>query len=258
MLQKILILQNHCIQKQKNTEKEQGSLNKMEWYEELDFDENPLKNETKCIGNDDVLKEAYYSIISGNILVLEGEEGSGKSKVLREVIRTFGGHGRIAYVQCKNLSKELNIEDVLVKKNGILGMLFKRYPTNMILLLDDVEELSAKNMERMKYFFESNHLKAVIISTKNFEKLHLSESVKQRIRKVVKLRPLSEFEAVQLFRDKVGDSHLSDRIIKVIYQNSGKNIQKFLNHCEHVCKAYVANKNMNEEDVRKLLDRGVK
>ncbi len=230
----------------------------MEWYEEMDFDENPLKNETKSVGNEDVLKEAYYSILSGNILVLEGEEGTGKSKILREVIHQFGGNGRIAYIPCKTLQRELNIESILVKKNGILGMLFKRYPRNMILLLDDVEHLSTKNMERIKYFFDSNHLKAIILSTKSFEKLNLSESVKQRIRKVSKLRPLSEFEAVQIFRDKVGDSVLTDRIIKIIYQLSGKNIQKFLNNCEHVCKAFVTNKNLSEDDVRKILERGVK
>ena len=124
----------------------------MEWYEELDFDENPLKKETKFVGNEDALKESYYSIISGNILILEGEEGSGKSKILREIIRQFGGYGRIAYISCKNISTELNIEEILVKKNGILGMLFKHYPKNMILLLDDVEHLSSKNMERIKYF----------------------------------------------------------------------------------------------------------
>ncbi len=239
-------------------EKKQGSLNKMEWYEELDFDENPLKNETKFVGNEEALKEAYYSIISGNILVIESGEGSGKTKILKEVIRKFGGHGRVAYVCAKALDRELNIEQILIKKNGLLGMLFKKDPKNMILLLDDVEYLNAKNLERIKYYFDSNHLRAVIITTKSFEKLHLSESMKQRIRKVITLHSVSEFEAVQIFRDKMGETILSDRIIKVVYQLSNKNIQKFLNNCEQVCKAYVANKNLTEDDVRKLFERGVK
>ena len=228
----------------------------MEWYEELDFDDNPLKNETKFIGNEDILKEVYYSIISGNILVIQGDEGSGKSKILKEAIRKFGGYGKVAYVSCKNLQRELNVEDILIKKNGFLGMLFKKYPQNMILLLDDVEHLSAKNMERIKYFFDSNYLKAVIITTRNYERLKLSESITQRIRTCITLHPLSEFEAVQVFRDKLGDSILTDRAIKVAYQLSGKNTQKFLNNCEHVCRAYVTNKNLTEEDVRNLLGRG--
>ena len=238
-------------------EKEHGSLNKMEWYEELDFDENPLKkNNARFVGNEEVLKEAYYSIVSGNILVIEGAEGTGKTKLLKEVIRKFGGQGRVAYVSAKAVDKELNIEDILVKKNGILGMVFKRYPKDMILLLDDVEHISPKNIERIKYFFDSNHLRAVLITTRSYENIHLSESIKQRVRKVIAMHPVSEFEAVQIFRDTVGETILSDRIIKVIYQLSNKNTQKFLNNCEQVCKAYVANKNLTEDDVRKLLSRG--
>lgn len=230
----------------------------MEWYEELDYDEDPLKKETRCVGNEDILKETYYSIMSGNMLVLEGGKGTGKTKILREVIKQFAGYGRVAYVNCKELNQELNVEDVLIKKNGLLGWIFKKYPKNMILLLDDVEHLSSRNMERIKYFFDSNHLRSVIITTKEFEKLKLSESLKQRIRKVIQLHTLSEYEAVQVFRDKVGEGMLGDRVIKTIYQLSQKNTQIFLNNCEHVCKAYVTNKNITEDDVKKIVERGIK
>ena len=229
----------------------------MEWYEELDFDENPFTTETKFVGNEDVLKEAVYAIVSGNMIVLEGSDGSGKSKILKEIIKKFGGYGRIAYLNAKTLDRELNIEEVLAKKNGVLGFLFKKYPKNMILLLDDVEHLSPKNMERIKYFFDTNNLRAVIITTKNFENLKLTESVKQRIRTVIPLHALSEFEAVQVVRDKVGEHVLTDRVLKETYKCSERNMQKFLSNCELVCKAWLANKNLSEEDVKKLLGRGV-
>jgi type II secretory pathway predicted ATPase ExeA len=230
----------------------------MEWFEELDFDENPLYIETKYHGNEELLNEAFYIIESGNILVIEGEEGSGKTKVLKEVIRKFGGKGEIAFIDCKDLEKELNVEKVIINKNGLLGWLFKKSPKNMILLLDNVEYLSNRNMERIKYFYDSNHLKAVIITTKEADKLKLNESIAQRIRKVAKVKPLTEFEAVQVVRDKLGENLLSDRIIKESYKNSNKNMKKFLENTEKVCKVYVENRNINEEDVRKLFERGGK
>jgi hypothetical protein len=128
----------------------------------------------------------------------------------------------------------------------------------MILLLDNVEYLSNRNMERIKYFYDSNHLKAVIITTKEADKLKLNESIAQRIRKVAKVKPLTEFEAVQVVRDKLGENLLSDRIIKEAYKNSNKNMKKFLENTEKVCKVYVENRNINEEDVRKLFERGGK
>ena len=86
---------------------------------------------------------------------------------MKEVIKKFGGKGDIAFIDCKELDKELNVEKVIINKNGLSGWLFKKYPKNMILLLDNVEFLSNKNMERIKYFYDSNHLRAVIITTKD-------------------------------------------------------------------------------------------
>lgn len=230
----------------------------MEWYEQLDYDENPLTVETRYVGNREVLDEAYYSVVSGNILIVEGADGTGKTKILKEMIKRFGGQGRVAYVNCKELEKELNVENVLAKKNGILGWLLKKYPRNMILLLDDVEHLSAKNVERIKYFFDTNRLRAVVVTTKDYQKLSLGESVKQRVRKVVPMRTLSEYEAVQVVHDKLGEEMLNDRLIKETFRQSERNMQTFLKNCELVCKAYIANKNLTENDVKDVVTKGAK
>jgi predicted AAA+ superfamily ATPase len=232
-----------------------GGWNKMEWYEELDFDENPLEIETRYVGNEVLLDEVFYSIISGNILVIEGEKGSGKTRVLKEVIRKFGGQGRVAYVNCKDLDKELNVEEVLKNKNGVFGKLFKKTPKEMILLLDDIEHLSNKNIERIKYYFDRDHLRSVILATRKFEDIQLDESMHQRIRKKILLKSLSDYEAVQVVRDKLGDSLLNDRLIKKAYQQSNRNMKRFLNNCELLCKAYIGNKELKEDDVESIITR---
>jgi len=227
----------------------------MEWYEELDFDENPFTLETKYVGNDDVLEEAFYSVVAGSILIVEGDDGSGKTKLLKEVARRFGGHGKVAFVDAKALERELNIEDIIAKKNGLLGYVFKKYPKGMILLLDNVEHLSQKNLERIKYFFDRNHLRAVVIATKDYTKLNFPESLQQRVWKHIRLKSLTEYEAVQVFRDKVGAEILSDRVIKETYRQSEKNLRRFFVNSERVCKAYLANKNLTEDDVKNMLAR---
>tara|TARA_Y100000310_G_C20645424_1_gene796292 strand:- start:1032 stop:1724 length:693 start_codon:yes stop_codon:yes gene_type:complete len=230
----------------------------MEWYEELDFDENPLVTETRYVGNENVLDEVFYSIVSGNILAIQGESGSGKSRILKEVIRKFGGHGRVAYINCKKLEKELNVEDLIINKNGFFGRLMKKYPKGMILLLDDVEHLSEKNMERIKYYFDRNYLRSVILASKDITNLNLNASIKQRIRKMIKLTSLSDYEAVQVIRDKLGEELLNDRLIKETYKQSDKNMKKFLANCEKLCRAYIGNKEMKEEDVSKVLAKEAK
>jgi chromosomal replication initiation ATPase DnaA len=243
------------MREQKKTGRKLGSTLKMEWYEELDYDENPFEINSRLVGQESILDESFYTIMSGNILIVEGEDGIGKTKLLQEVVHKFGGKGKIIYIDSKNIDKELNIEEVVVKKNGLAGYLLKKYPKRMILLLDDVENLSKKNSERIKYLFDMNHLKSVIFTTKDSDKLEFTEGLNQRIRKTINLETLSDYEAVQLVRDKIGNNCMTDRMIKEVYRESNKNIKKFLNNCEMVCKAYMDNKEITEKDVKDILKK---
>ncbi len=225
----------------------------MNWYEELDFDENPFERNTRTVGYEDVLDEVFYSIMAGNMLFLQGVEGSGKTQVLREAIRKFGGRKKIIYLNCKELDKELNIEELLKKRYGVLGRILNKKPRNMILLLDEIDCLGSKNSERVKYYYDQNYLQAVVFSGRDHSKVKLNESIKQRINKILTMKPLSDYEAVQLVREKIGFDLLSDRVIKEIYKMSKRNNKKFLQNCEKVCLKAIKKKDLNEDDVKKIL-----
>jgi len=226
----------------------------MEWYEELDFDENPFTTDSKYVGNEDLLEEAFYSIISGSIIIVGSEPGMGKTRLMKEVVKKFGGKGKLVYINGKNLDKELNVESIIKKKKG----LFRKNPKNMILLLDDVEHISEKNMERIKYFFDQNYIRSVILATSKPKELKLSDSLKQRVWKNLKMNCLSDYEAVQVVREKIGEDMLSDRVIKAVYKESEKNMKKFMENCETMCKAFIDNKDIKEEEVKNIIERGQK
>lgn len=225
----------------------------MEWYEEIEFDENPFKQESKLIGFEDVVNELNYAIVSGSMIFIEGERGSGKTKLLKEAIRKFGGHGKIIYVNGRELHTELNVERLLKNRHGVLGRVFNQKPKGMILLLDDVEHISKRNCERIKYYFDQNYLRSVVFASKSLADAGLSDSVKQRLWKVLRLHELTNYEAVQLVRTKVGNDMLNDRAIKEIFRLSDRNPKKFLENCEKVCKVAAKNKSLTEEDVQAIL-----
>lgn|SRR3989338_1247103 len=225
----------------------------MEWFEELNFDANPFEHETKTVGYEEVLEDTDYCIVSGNMLFITDEKGNGKTKLLKEVIRKFGGHGKIIFVDCLKLDKELNVERLLKDANGIMGSVFNQKPKNMILLLDNVQHLSQRNCERIKYYFDQNHLRSVIFTGTNFEKLQLPESLKHRMWKVVELGFLTDYEAVQIVRDKIGYDFLSDHMLKDIWKQSGKVIKDYLKNCEKVCKEYAKTKDVKDNDVQRIL-----
>ena len=230
----------------------------MEWYEEMDFDSNPFDKETKLIGFEDLLDEMLYAIVSGNMIFIEGESGSGKTKLLKEAIERFGGHGKVIYVNCKKIHNDLNIERLLKDRYGWFATaILNKKPRNMILLLDEVEHLSRKNSERIKYYFDQNYVRSVVFSGRDMESAGLSDSLRHRIHKKLIIKNLSDYEAVQLVREKVGNEIISDRIIKHIYKISGRNVKRFMENCEKVCKATGKNKDLKEEEVDKIMEDNV-
>ena len=222
-----------------------------EWYEELDYDENPFNIEGRTYGFDNLISEMDYAIHAGNMVMVEGSEGTGKTKLLREVIKRYGGFRKVAYVNCKKLD-DPNIEILLKKRNGMLGMLLNLKPKNMIVLLDDIDQLSDRNSERIKYFLDQNYIRSVIFSTRVSTALKCSDGVRQRISKIVKMRPLSDYEAVQLVREKVGDL-LSDYLIKETYSLSGRNLKTFLKNCEKVSAVALKQKEISKEELQKIV-----
>lgn len=229
----------------------------LEWYEELGFDSDPFAKELGTVGNEDEIKEMFYSIMAGNMLFVEGKDGSGKTNLLKEVLKKFGGRKKIIYVNCKSIGNGLNVERLLKNRYGLMGWLLNMKPRNMILLLDEIEHLSEKNCERIKYYYDMNYLRSVIFTSEAMENAGLNKSISQRISKVLKLNPISDYEAVKVVRDAIGKNFLPDRLIKKMYGHSGRNIGKMLENCKAVLKemAKLKKNELGEEELDGIMER---
>lgn len=213
----------------------------MTWYEELDFEDNPL--ETNPLDSDfDLInreKEAFdviYHVTAGNMAVIEGPRGSGKTMLLKHVIDNFRGEGRVAFIDAARLGKRLNVETILIKKFGLLGQLFNKLPRNMILLLDNVEEISYTNAERIKYFFDQGYLKSVIFTSVDISKAEISPSLRDRIgKRLIKLKPFDLESAIKIAMSRL-ENHkiISDKYLQDIFNLSKGDMNLYLKNLEKV------------------------
>ncbi len=231
----------------------------MDWYEELDYEENPFKDneDTELIGYENVIDEVLYRIESGCMVCVEGKSGAGKTAVLKSVLNKFGGNGsgRVIYLNGQQLSNGLNIEKMLNKKAGLFKRLFGKKPKNMILLLDEVQNLSEKNCERIKYYFDNSFVKSVVFTSSNFKNANFTESLKERISKTVKLKDLTEDEAVDIIRSRLGNDELiPEEMIKEVFNRSNRNMKSFLKNCDKLCAFSFENngKKVLQEHVSKV------
>lgn len=216
----------------------------MEWFEKFGFDENPFsvnpeENHDRLVNVDEAVEEMMYRINSGSMLVIEGSKGTGKTTLLMMAAKRFGGNKNVAYVDCHILDKNLNITHVLQDRYGIIGRILNKKPKNMILLLDNVQALSKKNTERLKYYFDQNYIKSIIFTTETYRGAKFSESLRDRIgKRVVKLSKPDETTAIEIVRKRIEDNEmLNDDLIKKIFKSSDNSAKNLLENCTKVAQA---------------------
>ena len=221
----------------------------MQWWEKLDYDDNPFttnpKKYTACLVNmDNIIDEIYYRVNAGSLLVIMGHKGMGRTSLLMRTAEMFGGKGRVAYVDCAKIRLRLNITRVLRNKYGFFGRLFNKMPKGMILLLDNVQNLSKKNNDRIKYYFDQRYIKSVIFTLKWFSRAKFSDSLIDRIGdRKVKIEGIDENDAIQLIRCRIGDSDLlNDELIVKIFNASGQNPKALLENCDLLADHAVSKK----------------
>ena len=230
------------------------------WWRKLGFYTNPFTIkpavfDNKVFGQDSTLEDLDYKIPSGTISFVEGSLGTGKTTVLKHLISKYRGKGKVIYFACNRIDTELNIEELLKGKYGFWGKLFGMMPKEMMVLLDEAQELSAVNTERIKYFFDQGNIKSVVFTGVDYEKANFHESIKERIGTdgLYKVKELTEDEVVSLIRNRIGNSQIvSDDLIKKVWTVAKKNPRRLLQKMDKVYRYAV--ENMESEVKEEKLD----
>jgi hypothetical protein len=127
-----------------------------------------------------VRKLVYYTA-AGSIVLLEGD-GEIKKIALRDAIREIRKNWNVIYVG-KKYKDNWEIEELLLESNGFFkGIILGIMPRERVLVINTPEAISAKNLERIRYFYDENNLKSVIIATKEVSIINkFPEALKNRI-----------------------------------------------------------------------------
>lgn len=210
----------------------------MTWYQQLDFDENPFEDpeNARLIGYEEIVNEVLYNIDAGNIIFIQAPPGSGKTAVLRKAINQFKGHGKVAYIDCTKI-KDLNIERVLEKASGLMGTIFGSKPKGMIILVDNITDLSKKNSERIKYFYDQNYVKSIIFTGESISHVPFTPSLHDRIKKIITLPSITEDHASAILKDRLrGMEYFGEDVSKELFVKSKRNLKTFMNNAEGLLK----------------------
>ena len=223
------------------------------WYSRFGLTQNPfeldpLKSSYTFVNHKTLLEDILYLVKSGNIFALQGDVGIGKTIFLKKIIDVFEGEGKVVYVDCVKVKARIDIEELIYKKKKtLLRTIFSKKPQDMIVLLDNVEHLSIKNCEKIKYYFDQGHIRSVLLSTHNYKKLDITNSLRDRVSdQLITIPQLNQFDALRIVRDRFTDHYfLADETILELFKHAKKNIKLTLQYCEKLC-AYAAKKGRGE------------
>ena len=219
----------------------------MEWYEELDFDENPLEVnpfeiDVDAIGYEEEIEDLLYFVESGNIVIIEGPSGSGKTLLLSKVVDEYKGKGRIIYIDGNKFNKRLDISDVLISNQSYVNKVLSKKPKGMILLVDNVESLNKVAYEQIQYYFDQDYLKSVVFATKNIKDVGFPQSILDRAgNRIIKLNAPDESLAADIVWDRLHKDLLSKDQLEKLFVISDKNMESFFKNTEKVLMYMVDN-----------------
>ena len=127
-----------------------------------------------------ITDEIAYRILSGSIIFIEDPHGAKKKVIINTLISYFRGRKKLAYVNCEKVGN-LNIDNVLVGGYSFITRLFRDKPKGMILVLDNINELTWKNCERIKYHYDEDNIKSVVLIGRSYSNVNIPQSMRHRI-----------------------------------------------------------------------------
>lgn len=215
------------------------------WYNKIGFFSNPFSIKpaafhNELFGHNQTIKKVNEKIENSKVVFLSGNYGTGKTTVLKGIIRNFKQgkfEGKnVIYYNCNQSEKPIDYYRLLVNAGGFLRRLFRIRKKNMIILLDEIQDMNKKDMTQLKKYYTDGFFRAIVLVSK-YDDVELTDELKSVIGKnKFKLENMSKNEAIKMIRKRIGDLKFisNDMIIKIF--NKNENSRSFLKNCEDVCR----------------------
>src|SRR3989344_1807664 len=191
------------------------------WYKELGFYNNPFSIKPMAF-HDEIIGYDVDLVLgkigNGEVMLIEGNYGKGKTTILKKIIRKFGGQKKIIYYSCNRTESNIDFDSLIKNRHGFFSSLFSD-DTNLILLLDEAQDLNQEDSEKISEYYNKN-FKSIVLVAPDFEKLNLSNGLSKLIgQNIIRLADLTEDDSVNIVRKRIGYTNfISDDLIRMIFK----------------------------------------
>jgi energy-coupling factor transporter ATP-binding protein EcfA2 len=210
------------------------------WYRKIGFQSNPFSIKPAAFNNELIAYDMSFihkKIEKGELIFIEGEYGTGKTTILKNVISHFKGKNKIIYYSF-NDGRKFNLKSLINGANSLLRKVTGLKIKDMILLLDEVHTMNKSDVQKIMSYYRDGTLKSVVFVTHDYSLVHFPDEVESLLDgNIIQTVNLSIPEAVALVKKRIsGVDLLSDTMIAKLFNLSKKNPRRLLSYCEDVSR----------------------
>ncbi len=209
------------------------------WYKKLGFHNNPFSIKPAAFRDELVAYDMpyiYKKITNGEILFVEGEYGTGKTTILKNIIRRFRGENRIIYYSFN--TGDFNLNALLDGANSFFRKVAGLRVKNIIMLLDEVETLKNQEAKQLLNYYRDGTIQSIVFVSHDYDHVKFPSEVETFLNgNILRTVDLSLNEALDLVKTRIGGINiLSDNMAVKLFKLANKNPRRFFAYCEDVIK----------------------
>ena len=210
----------------------------MIWYRKLGFFSNPFSIKPGGMLSNVVAYDMpfiYEKIDNAETVFIEGEYGTGKTTILKNIVNRYKGRNKIIYYSFN--TGTFNLEQLLDGANSFLRKLSGLKVRNIILLLDEVQSMTNKDAKNLLKHYTDGTVQSIIFVSHDYDKVKFPDEFTHLLNgNILRTIDLTDKEAIQLVKSRIGEIELfSDARLKEIYKLT-KNPRRYLEYCEDVAR----------------------
>ncbi len=225
------------------------------WWKKYGFSKNPLdiRPNEDLVGVDDIIKKVKDSIINGEIFLLYGPIGSGKTSLAFKIKRDLSDRYNVIYMNGE-YERDKDLEEI-IEKNKYNKFLFFKFENKLpiVLILDEYYNFPDDVSKKLKYLYDNRIVHSIMLIQPSPQIMNATLSFLNRLYRKIEMKFPPEDEILKLINKKLkGRINLDERILRNLIRKNNNNVRQIFIELSNLLEGGIDNINKDLEEIKNL------
>ncbi|MGC9079520.1 MAG: AAA family ATPase, partial [Nanopusillaceae archaeon] len=196
------------------------------WWHKYGFIRNPLdiRPNEDLVGVDDIVKKVKYAIRNGEIFLLYGPIGSGKTSLAFKIKKDLSEEYNVIYI---NGEYEKDIDKKIEEESYIKFLFFKfKNKLPIVLILDEFYNFPEEISKKLKYMYDNGIVYSIMLIQPSPQIMNATVSFLNRLYEKIEMHFPSEDDIINLINKKLKNKIVFDEnFLRNIIRKNNNNVR---------------------------------